>query len=356
MSFSPETPFPRFNPTRAWIAPYRQPCSAQGINRCSRTPCAISGLYPRQYPRRGLPTLNRQRMNGCASTSGDDAQSSSRQDSNELEDLGWASTSPSSDLHARTPSLVPRLQELSVGAEAATEAERRMTFLAGCRLYPKAIAWSVLVSSAIIMEAYDKSLVSFFFGFPEFRRAFGNPVEPNASHDRVVFEISSAWQSGLVNASVVGEIIGLFVNGSFTDWIGYRPTSIGAVVWLAGWIFLAFFASNIQMLLASQVLSGRSCKIPALRIAQLTDDRYYLGGLPDPGSNICCRCHACHVARVSFVQYQYGLATGSILRYPHSPRHNWHSIPNVFSYSVCITVGLRLCTSDWSPLRSREPL
>jgi SP family general alpha glucoside:H+ symporter-like MFS transporter len=171
-------------------------------------------------------------------------------------------TLPLSGLPHGIPNVVSRLQELSVSANAATEAERRMTFLEGCRLYPKAIAWSALVSSAIIMEAYDKSLVSNFFGFPEFRRAFGSPVNPNTPQDRTVFEISSAWQSGLNNAALAGEIIGLFANGSFNDRIGYRRTSIAALIWLVAWIFLSFFSINIQMLAASQVLSGKSCIVP----------------------------------------------------------------------------------------------
>lgn len=172
-------------------------------------------------------------------------------------------TFPPSDLHGIS-TIVPRFQELSISAKAATEAERRMTFLAGCRLYPKAIAWSTLLASAIIMEAYDKSLVSNFFGFPEFRRTYGNPVDKNAPQNSNVYEISAAWQSGLNNAALAGEIIGLFANGIITDRIGYRHTSIAALVWLAVWIFLAFFSVNIQTLLASQVLCGKSCSVPGL--------------------------------------------------------------------------------------------
>lgn len=41
--------------------------------------------------------------------------------------------------------------------------ERKMSFLGGCRLYPAAIAWSVLLSLTIVMEAFDKILIAGFF-------------------------------------------------------------------------------------------------------------------------------------------------------------------------------------------------
>jgi SP family general alpha glucoside:H+ symporter-like MFS transporter len=48
------------------------------------------------------------------------------------------------------------------GARAAATKERNMTLMQGLRLYPKAVAWSVLISTCIAMEGYDISLVSNF--------------------------------------------------------------------------------------------------------------------------------------------------------------------------------------------------
>lgn len=48
------------------------------------------------------------------------------------------------------------------GARAAAEKERNMTLLQGLRLYPKAVAWSVLISTCIVMEGYDITLVNNF--------------------------------------------------------------------------------------------------------------------------------------------------------------------------------------------------
>ena len=47
-------------------------------------------------------------------------------------------------------------------AKSASDKERRMTLMQGVRLYPKAIAWSVLISTCIAMEGYDICLVNNF--------------------------------------------------------------------------------------------------------------------------------------------------------------------------------------------------
>jgi len=131
-----------------------------------------------------------------------------------------------------------------------------MTFLAGCRLYPKAIAWSILLSGTIVMEGYDTTLISSFFAFPVFRRSYGSPVHGHAPVDPQDYQISPAWQSGLTNAAVAGEIIGLIFNGFLTERFGYHRTMVGTLVWMSLFVFLAFFSVNIQMLLAAQVLCG----------------------------------------------------------------------------------------------------
>jgi SP family general alpha glucoside:H+ symporter-like MFS transporter len=62
----------------------------------------------------------------------------------------------------------------------------------------------------------------------------------------------------LSNGSTAGSILGLFANGMLTEWFGYRKTMIGALIALGGFIFLSFFAFNLETLLASQILCGLS--------------------------------------------------------------------------------------------------
>jgi MFS transporter, SP family, general alpha glucoside:H+ symporter len=103
------------------------------------------------------------------------------------------------------------------------------------------------------MEGYDLTLINSFFAFPTFRRAYGkeHDIDGNITH-----QIAPSWQSGLTNAAVAGEILGLMLNGYLTDKFGYHRTMIFALVWMSIFVFLAFFAINIQMLLAAQIACG----------------------------------------------------------------------------------------------------
>jgi MFS transporter, SP family, general alpha glucoside:H+ symporter len=103
------------------------------------------------------------------------------------------------------------------------------------------------------MEGYDTALITAFYAFPVFRRSYGTKLP--MSND---YQISPAWQSGLLGAALSGEILGLACNGYLTDKFGYRRTLLGALVWLAVFITLAFFAFNIEMLLVSQIFCGLS--------------------------------------------------------------------------------------------------
>lgn len=47
-------------------------------------------------------------------------------------------------------------------AQAATDKEHKMTLLEGIRTYPKAIAWSMVISLCIVMEAFDVCLLNNF--------------------------------------------------------------------------------------------------------------------------------------------------------------------------------------------------
>lgn len=71
------------------------------------------------------------------------------------------------------PSSIDKEAEILNHAKAATEKERNMTLLQGIKLYPKAVAWSLLISTCIVMEGYDISLISNFYAFRQFNRKYG---------------------------------------------------------------------------------------------------------------------------------------------------------------------------------------
>lgn len=58
-------------------------------------------------------------------------------------------------------------------AKAATDKEQRMSLWEGIKTYPKAVGWSLLISTCIAMEGYDISLVNNFYAFSQFNRKYG---------------------------------------------------------------------------------------------------------------------------------------------------------------------------------------
>lgn len=135
-------------------------------------------------------------------------------------------------------------------ARAGVEAEHQMTLREGIRLYPKAIGWSLLLSTAIIMEGYDTTLLGNFYAFPEFKKKFGD-LQPDGT-----YLITASWQAGLSNASSVGSIFGLMLNGWLSEKVGYRKTILMALVLMIGLLFIPFFAQNTTTLLVGQLLQG----------------------------------------------------------------------------------------------------
>jgi MFS transporter, SP family, general alpha glucoside:H+ symporter len=141
------------------------------------------------------------------------------------------------------------LEDLVHEAREASSEEHRMGLWESLKLYPKATAWSVLLSTAVIMEGYDVVLMGSFYAFPQFQKKYG-VLTPKG------YQLTAAWQSGLSNGAGVGEIIGLFINGWASERFGYRKTMIAALTSCIGFIFIAFFAKNVQMLQVYEILMG----------------------------------------------------------------------------------------------------
>ncbi|KAF6792051.1 MFS alpha-glucoside [Colletotrichum sojae] len=135
-------------------------------------------------------------------------------------------------------------------AKSASDKEQKMSLGEGIRLYPKAIAWSILISTCIAMEGYDISLVSNFYAFPQFNRKYG------VCNADGLCEVPAAWQAGLSNGATVGEIIGLFINGWVSERFGYRWTVIVCLGLVAAFTTIFFTAPNVQTLLAAEILCG----------------------------------------------------------------------------------------------------
>lgn len=100
------------------------------------------------------------------------------------------------------------------------------------------------------MEGYDTALLGNFYALPQFNKKFGVPVGDGT------YQLTPAWQGGLQNGTQVGQIIGLMIAGLIADRFGYKKTFIGAQLMMIVVIFLFFFAQNIAMLFAAELIAG----------------------------------------------------------------------------------------------------
>ncbi|KAF7556262.1 hypothetical protein G7Z17_g1519 [Cylindrodendrum hubeiense] len=136
------------------------------------------------------------------------------------------------------------------GAQQATDDEHNMGLLEGIRKYPKACLWSVLFSSALIMEGFDKAFITAFFAFPPFQERYGELQETGD------YQIPAPIQAAISNGVSAGQIIGLLLNGLLADLFGYRLVMEGCLFLMACFIFLQFFATSIYMYMGAGILLG----------------------------------------------------------------------------------------------------
>ena len=135
-------------------------------------------------------------------------------------------------------------------AAAASDAEHKMGLFSAIRLYGKAVRWSIFLSTAIIMEGFDGVFLGSLFAYPPFQKKFGD-LQPDGS-----YQLTAAWQSALSNGALVGEILGLFLNGIIADRIGYRYTMMGSLALVTVFISIVFFAETLIQLLIGEILLG----------------------------------------------------------------------------------------------------
>lgn len=93
--------------------------------------------------------------------------------------------------------------------------------------------------------------MSNFYPFPAFKNRFGDEVDPDGGN-----LVSARWQTIIGNGVQAGSIIGLLINGYVTEWIGYRKTMIGAMIFMIGGIFIPFFSTGLPMFLAGALVQG----------------------------------------------------------------------------------------------------
>jgi len=145
---------------------------------------------------------------------------------------------------------IEHVEDVMTNSASATKQEQEMGFKAALRAYPRASFFSILFSTAIVMEGFDLTIINSFYGLPAFQKRFGQQIGPNE------YVITPAWQSGLSNAVNIGQILGLMINGWACDRYGYRKTIGVSLVLITLFLFIPFFSTSLGMLLAGEMLCG----------------------------------------------------------------------------------------------------
>lgn len=157
-------------------------------------------------------------------------------------------TIPVPDVEAAHTTEISRLADAVDG----TTQEHDLGFFQALQLYPKGVFWSIVMSTAVIMEGYDSKLIGTLFAQPAFQKAYGEHVKGDS------YQITAPWQSGLSNGSAVGQLCGLLIAGYVSERFGFRKTALAGLTVIIGFIFITFFAPNLTVLEVGQTLFGKS--------------------------------------------------------------------------------------------------
>ncbi|TVY82806.1 Maltose permease MAL31 [Lachnellula suecica] len=227
---------------------------------------------------------------------------------------------------------VENFSGLSAEAKDATVKEHQMSIMQAIKLYPKAVGWSILLSTAIVMEGYDVVLIASFYALPIFNKKYGVMLADGT------YTVPASWKSGLSNGALVGEILGLFLNGIISEKYGYRKTMIGALAMMIGFIFIQFFSVNIEMLLVGEIL----CGIP-WGVFQTLTTAYASEVCP-----VALRAYLCTYVNLCWVMGQ--LIASGVLRGVLGVTNEWgYRIPFALQWMWPLPILIGCCFAPESP-------
>lgn len=157
----------------------------------------------------------------------------------------------SSTLDDTVDEYLSKFVDINENARNNDHKEKVMPLAEGLRTFPKAALWSVILSTALVMEGYDTNLLNSMYALPAFKKKYGEEIGNTGE-----YEVPSHIQTSLSMSVYVGEIIGLTIAGIVADRIGYRWTLIVSLWLTTGFIFIVFFAKDSGMLIAGELLLG----------------------------------------------------------------------------------------------------
>ncbi|KIN03386.1 hypothetical protein OIDMADRAFT_118647 [Oidiodendron maius Zn] len=151
--------------------------------------------------------------------------------------------------HAAETASATEIERLADAQDAIAQ-EHDLSFSQALKLYPKGVLWSIVMSTAVVMEGYDTKLIGTLFAQPAFQKRYGQLVKANS------YQILAPWQAGLSNGSSVGQLFGLLIAGYISERYGFRRTMITGLAIIIPIIFITFFAPSLVVLEVGQILFG----------------------------------------------------------------------------------------------------
>ncbi|KAJ5190911.1 uncharacterized protein N7498_009896 [Penicillium cinerascens] len=152
--------------------------------------------------------------------------------------------------------VLPKQDLLMTDAIDGENREHEMGLWETVKSHPWACLWAFTIALLLItanasqvMESFDLFLNGNFVALPAFRRTYGVKVDGS-------YTIPTRWQSALSQSGKCGAFIGVFLAGPITDRLGYRWTTILALILINAAIFVSFFADSLAVLVVGQALEG----------------------------------------------------------------------------------------------------
>ncbi|GLI77006.1 hypothetical protein PoHVEF18_005288 [Penicillium ochrochloron] len=134
-------------------------------------------------------------------------------------------------------------------AFAGENKEHEMGAWEAAKKHPWACLWAFTMCFTIVMESFDMFLNGNFVALGAFQKRYGVPLGDG-------YVIPTRWQSALFQAGQCGAFVGVFAAGPVTNRLGYRWTTILALVMMNATIFISFFADSLTLLVVGQALEG----------------------------------------------------------------------------------------------------
>ena len=151
--------------------------------------------------------------------------------------------------HAEDPSTMTQAELIEAAVNRSDEEAIIPKKELFARYWP-GVVFSMLLSMALIMEGMDVGLINNFFAHPAYLKRFG---WPDANGD---LHISTTWQGAIGAGNNIGSIFGLLLNGFLQSRYGSRRVYMFGMALMASCIFILFFAINVEMLLAGNIICG----------------------------------------------------------------------------------------------------